>query len=266
MATGGTSMIGNVITWLNDPSHWRGTGTTDGIVTQLERHISYVGIALLIAMLIAVPLGLLIGHTGRGGSAVSVANAIRSIPSIGLLILLVVIISPHFHGRTQAGFIIPTEIVLMLLAVPPILAGTYAGVENVDPTVRDAAYGMGMKGGQVLLKVEVPNALPLIFSGVRSAALQLIATATIASFVPLGGLGRFIYDGLAQRDFPQMIGGGVLVAALALLFDLLLAAIQRVLVSPGVSRRFSKRADRRRGAAGEADSRVAALDEAEVAA
>ena len=130
--------------------------------------------------------------------------------------LLVVIIAPHFYGRTNAGYLIPTEIVLVLLAVPPILSNTYAGVQNVSPAVRDAAFGMGMTGPQVLSRVELPNALPLIFSGFRSATLQVIATATIASYVTLGGLGRFIYDGLAQQDYPQMISGGLLVAALAL--------------------------------------------------
>ena len=258
-------MIGNVISWLNDPANWHGFGTTDGIITQLKFHILLVGAALIIAIVIATPIGLLVGHTGRAKWSVSLANAIRSIPSIGLLILLVVIIAPHFHGRTQTGFIVPTEIVLILLAIPAILAGTYAGVENVDPAVRDAAYGMGMKGGQVLLRVELPNALQLVFSGIRSAALQLIATATIASFVTLGGLGRFIYDGLAQRDFPQMISGGLLVAVLALVVDLVLALIQRFTVSRGVSRRFSTRGARRHSA-GDSDARVVAVDEVEVPA
>ncbi len=258
-------MIGNVIGWLNDPAHWHGFGATAGITSQLKFHIFLVGAALIMAVVIAVPLGLLIGHTGKGKSFISIANAIRSIPSIGLLILLVVIIAPHYYGRTQTGYIIPTEIVLVLLAIPPILAGTYAGVENVDPAVRDAAYGMGMKGHQVLFRVELPNCLPLVFSGVRSAALQLIATATIASFVTLGGLGRFIYDGLAQRDFPQMISGGLLVAALALFVDLVLSIIQRFTVSRGVSRRFSKRADTAPGSS-QVDARVGALDEVEVPA
>ncbi len=252
-------MIGDVISWLNDPAHWHGFGNTDGIIDQLKFHILLVAVALLIATVIAVPLGLLVGHTGKGKWSISFANAIRSIPSIGLLILLVVIISPHFHGRTQIGFIIPTEIVLVLLAIPAILANTFAGVENVDPAVRDAAYGMGMKGGQVLFRVELPNALQLIFSGIRSAALQVIATATIASFVTLGGLGRFIFDGLAQRDFPQMISGGLLVAILALLVDLVLALIQRFTVSRGVSRRFSKRAGTR--APVQPDARVGVVEE-----
>ncbi len=257
--------MSGVITWLNDPAHWRGFGATAGIFAQLKFHVLLVLAALLIAVIVAVPLGLLIGHTGKGKSTISVANAIRSVPSIGLLILLLVIIAPHFYGRTQTGYIIPTEIVLVLLAIPPILANTFAGVENVDPAVRDAAYGMGMKGGQVLFRVELPNALQLVFSGVRSASLQLVATATIASFAPLGGLGRFIFDGLAQRDFPQAISGGLLVAALALLVDFFLGLIQRFTVSRGVSRRFSKKASSV-PASSNADARVGAVDEARVPA
>lgn len=258
-------MIGSVIGWLNDPANWHGFGTTVGIVTQLGRHIEYVAIALAISMLIAIPIGLLIGHTGKGRIVVSAANAIRAVPTVGMLVLLFVIISPHFYGRTNLGALIPTEIVLILLAIPPILAGTYAGVENVEASVRDAASGMGMKGGQVLLRVELPNALELIFSGVRSAALQLIATATIAAYVTLGGLGSFIYNGLKQSDFPQMIGGGVLVAALALLTDLVFAIIQRYTVSRGVSRRFSTRSGNAT-LSSEPDARVAAVEEVEVPA
>ncbi len=121
-----------------------------------------------------------------------------------------------------------------MLAVPPLLAGTYAGVRNVDPAIVDAARGMGMRGREVLLRVELPNALPLIIGGVRSAVLQVVSTATIAAYVGLGGLGRFIFDGLAQRDFPQMIGGSLLVAGLAIIADLLLAALQKIVVSPGL--------------------------------
>ena len=162
--------------------------------------------------------------------------------------LLVVIIAPNFYGRTNAGYLIPTEIVLVLLAIPPILSNTYAGVQNVDRAARDAAYGMGMTGPQVLWRVELPNALPLVFSGFRSATLQVIATATIASYVTLGGLGRFIYDGLAQQDYPQMISGGLLVAALALVSDLLIAIVQHFVVSPGITGRTRRdRADARTG-------------------
>ncbi|MBV9592930.1 MAG: ABC transporter permease [Actinobacteria bacterium] len=231
-----------VITWLNDPGNWRDRVGQEGIFTQLLNHLQYSVVAILIALAIGLPLGLLIGHSGRATFIVSAVNALRALPTVGLLILFYVIIGPHIHGKGDAAFLIPTEIVLVLLATPPILANTYAGVQNVEPAARDAAAGMGMTSTQVLFRVELPNALPLIFSGLRSAALQVIATATIAAYVGLGGLGRFVYDGLASRDFPQMTGGAILVAILALVVDLLLALGQRYAVSRGVSGRFSKRA------------------------
>ena len=136
-------------------------------------------------------------------------------------------------GATGLGLLGPIT-ALVILAVPPILAGTYAGVRNVDPAVVDAARGMGMRGREVLLGVELPNALPLIIGGIRSSVLQVISTATIAAYVALGGLGRYIIDGLAVRDFPQMIAGSILVALLAVAADLLLAGLQKLIVSPGL--------------------------------
>src|SRR6476469_4040196 len=228
-------MIGDVFGWLTDPSHWQSTTFDTGIWAQLGAHVFFCLIALAIALVLALPVGLWIGHTGKAAWLVSGTNAARALPTVGLLVLLVVIIAPNFYGRTNPGYLLPTEIVLVLLAVPPILSNTYAGVQNVDPAARDAAYGMGMTSGQVLRRVELPIALPLIFSGFRSAALQVIATATIASYVTLEGLGRFIYDGLAQQDYPQMISCGILVALLALTADLVLSAIQRLVVSPGIT-------------------------------
>jgi osmoprotectant transport system permease protein len=249
-------MINDVFNWLTDPSHWTSTTFDTGIWDQLLAHIGFTLIALAISLVIALPLGLWIGHTGKATWIISVANAARALPTVGVLVLLVVIIAPHFYGRTNLGYLIPTEIVLVLLAVPPILSNTYAGVQNVEPAVRDAAFGMGMTGPQVLYRVELPNSLPLIFSGIRSATLQVIATATIAAYVTLGGLGRFIYDGLAQQDYPQMISGGLLVAILALLADLLLALAQRYTVSRGITGR-TRRKDRARGP----DPRTAVLTE-----
>jgi osmoprotectant transport system permease protein len=241
-------MIGDVFGWLTDPSHWQSTAFDTGIWDQLGAHVFFCLIALAIALLLALPVGLWIGHTGKAAWLVSGTNAARALPTVGLLVLLVVIIAPNFYGRTNAGYLIPTEIVLVLLAIPPILSNTYAGVQNVDLAARDAAYGMGMTGPQVLWRVELPNALPLVFSGFRSATLQVIATATIASYVTLGGLGRFIYDGLAQQDYPQMISGGLLVAALALVSDLLIAIVQHFVVSPGITGRTRRdRADARTG-------------------
>jgi osmoprotectant transport system permease protein len=253
-------MIAHVFGWLTDSAHWRGGNGMISIGTQLQAHVTYSFIAVLIALALALPIGLFIGHTGRLAFLVSAANTLRALPTVGVLVLLMVMIAPDFHGRTDFGYLIPTEIVLVLIAIPPILSNTYAGVQNVDAVVRDAASAMGMTGSQVLTRVELPNSLPLIFSGVRSASLQVIATATIASYLPLGGLGRFIYDGLAQQDFPQMIGGGVLVALLALLTDSVLAFVQRHVVSRGVSGRFSKKAMTASGPA------AADIVEAEVAA
>lgn len=248
-------MIGSTFGWLLDPAHWRSTNFDTGIWGQLTAHVGFSLIALAIALLAALPVGLWIGHTGKATWLVSVANAVRALPTVGVLVLLVVIVAPHFYGRTNAGYLIPTEIVLVLLAIPPILSNTYAGVQNVSPQVRDAAFGMGMTGPQVLTRVELPNALPLIFSGFRSATLQVIATATIASYVTLGGLGRFIYDGLAQQDYPQMISGGLLVALLALVSDLLLALAQRLTVSRGITGRVDRKEQEG------ADSRTAVLNE-----
>lgn len=212
----------------------------DGVLGRLAEHLTYSGIALAVALAVGLPLGLLVGHTGRGTVAVTgVGNALRALPSLGLLLLLVVLLTPRLHG--DAAYLLPVEVVLVLLAVPPVLAGTFAGVQNVDPGARDAATGLGMTGRQVLLRVELPCALPLVIGGVRSAALQVVATATLAAYVSLGGLGRYVFDGLAQRDYRQMVTGAVLVALLAVALDLALALLQRVLVSPGLSGRVRLR-------------------------
>ena len=166
-------------------------------------------------------------------------NAARAVPTLGLLFALALWVGPIIPGR--AAFVVPSIIALVLLAIPPIVAGTYAGVEAVDPAARDAAAGVGMRPSQVLWQVEVPCALPLIWSGIRSAVLQVIATATIAAYIGLGGLGRFLIDGLAAGDYPQTAGGALLVSLLALVADGVFAAAQRVIVSPGISGRATRR-------------------------
>lgn len=221
-------MIANIATWLTDPTHWQGT---DGIGNRLLEHLAWSAVSVVIAFLIAFPLGLLIGHTGRGSFLVAgTANALRALPTLGLLILLVLIFTNHTPGL--AGYRVPALIVLVLLAIPPILSGTYAGIANVDPAVRDAAVGMGMTGSAVAWKVEVPIAIPLIVAGLRSAILQVVATATVIAYVSLGGLGRFVLDGLGQQDYPQMASGAILVAALAIVLDLLMLLAQRVVTTP----------------------------------
>ncbi|AXE37629.1 Choline transport system permease protein OpuBB [Acidipropionibacterium virtanenii] len=216
--------------WLADPVNWAGP---DGVWARVAEHLVYSGIALLIAAAIGVPLGLWIGHTGRGRVVtVNLVNGMRAVPTLGLLFAAVLVIGPRLHG--DSAFQVPAVLVLVILAAPPILAGTYSGIDAVPADARDAARGMGMTPGQVLARVEVPCALPLIFSGVRSAALQVIATAILAAYVGLGGLGYFLQLGLGSRDYGMMAGGAVLVALLALAVDLLLAWAQRLTLSPGL--------------------------------
>jgi len=233
-------MIDNILGWLTDPVQWSGP---DGIPARVTQHLGYSVVTLLIAAVIAIPLGLLVGHTGRGRSLVSMANSLRAVPSLGLLFAISLWVGPKIHG--SLAFVIPSIIVLVLLAIPPILSGTYAGIEGVDPAARDAAKGMGMRGGEVLRKVELPCALPLLLSGVRSATLQVIATATIAASISLGGLGRYLIDGLSVSDYAQMASGAILVAALALVMDGILSIVQRTAVSPGLTGKFRNTGDNR---------------------
>lgn len=240
-------MIPDIWGWLT--SSW---GGADGIATRMLEHLLYSGAVLAIACVVGIPLGLWIGHSGRGRWLISLANAARAVPTLGLLFALALWLGPHISG--SLAFVVPSVAALTLLAIPPVLAGSYAGVEAIDPPVRDAARAMGMSRRAVVTQVEIPNALPLMLSGVRSAVLQVVATATIAAYIGLGGLGRFLIDGLASADYAQTAGGAILVAVLALVLDLILAGIQRLLVSPGLrgGRRSLRRAmDPRSGDTGE---------------
>ena len=219
----------NVLHFVNaffsDSAHWHGY---DGIPTRMREHIQYSLIALAIAAAIGLPVGLLTGHTGRGGNSVAfVATAGRALPSFGLLVLMFVLLG---LGLT------PVMIPLVVLAVPPILVTTYEAVRSVDPSPVDAARGMGMAEPRILFQVELPVALPLILSGLRSAAIQIVSTATIAAYVSLGGLGRYIVDGLYQRNYEKVVGGATLVAVLALVTLGFFWLVARFTVSPGVRR------------------------------
>jgi osmoprotectant transport system permease protein len=225
-------VIPSLLSWFTDPANWSGP---DGIPTRVLEHLVYTGVTVLVAGAIAIPLGLWVGHTGRARWLVSLANSARAVPTLGLLFAAVLWVGPLIPG--SLAFTLPSIAVLVLLAIPPLLAGTYAGIEAVDPAARDAAAGVGMRGRQVLWQVEVPNALPLILSGTRSAVLQVVATATIAAYVGLGGLGRYLIDGLALADYPQTAGGAILVAVLAVVLEGLLALLQRRVVSPGLTGR-----------------------------
>ena len=226
-------MLNGIVAWLTDPAHWQGSG---GIVARLGEHLGYSAVSLAIAAVVAIPLGIVVGHTGRGKWAVAVANSLRAVPSLGLLFAVAMWLGPKISN--DLAYVIPSVVVLVLLAIPPILSGTYSGITEVDPAARDAAKGMGMTGSEVLRHVELPCALPLLLSGVRSATLQVIATATIAAAISLGGLGRFLIDGLAVSDYAQMASGALLVALLALVIDGLLALLQRAVVSPGLTGKF----------------------------
>jgi len=215
-----------LIEFFGNPANWSGPY---GIPVRLPEHLEFCLLALGLAALIAVPLGLLVGHTGRGAQLVVItANAARALPTLGLLVLVMLL--------TGVGTL-PVLVPLVALAVPPILVNTCEGVRGVDPDLLDAAYGMGLRGRQVLLRVRAPVALPLILLGLRLAAIQVVATATVAAYVGLGGLGRYIIDGLATRDYPQTLGGATLVVLLALAVQAGFAVLERFAVSKGVSRR-----------------------------
>ncbi|MEW2290823.1 ABC transporter permease [Streptomyces sp. NPDC047841] len=208
----------NLGTWLASGSQWTGP---DGIAHRLTEHLQYSLLATLIAAAIGLPIGLLIGHTGKGAFlAINLASFGRALPTVGLVVLV------FLAGGLS---MLPVYVALVALAVPAIVTNTYAGMNAVDPDVRDAARGQGMRGHQVLFQVELPLALPLIMTGLRLALIQVVATATIAAYVSFGGLGRYVFDGLAQRDLVQVLGGAVLVAVVAVGLDVVLAALQRFL-------------------------------------
>jgi len=219
--------------WLFAPEQWAGSGA---ISVRIGEHLYYSVLAFLVACAIAIPLGYLIGHTGKGREvAVAIAGAARALPSFGLILLLVILI-----GVLQISLSVTTA--LVLLAVPSILAGAYSGLEAIDRRTIDAARAVGMTEWQILTRVEVPLGLPLLISGMRSGMLQIIATATLASYVGLGGLGYDILQGIQLRRFDQALGGALVVVALALVIDALLAALEHRGVPRGVRNALTGRA------------------------
>lgn len=219
------NLFADAIAWITDPANWSGSGS---IPLRIGEHLFYTVLAVVGAALIAIPLGWLIGHTGKGREiAVGISGAARALPSFGLLFLFVMIGGVLLRGPSAV-------LVLMLLAIPPILAGAYAGLEVIDRRVIDAARSMGMTENQILWRVEVPLGLPLLMGGLRSATLQVVATAVLAAFVNLGGLGLPIVEGIALRDYDRMLGAALLIIALALLLDALFAVLERYSVPRGV--------------------------------
>jgi osmoprotectant transport system permease protein len=252
VASNGLPGLHRVAVWFNDPGNWWGPS---GLLARLGEHVVYSLILVLVALVVALPLGVLIGHSGRGVALLAgAANGLRAIPSFGLLLFLIVLLSPRIHvtsgftgliARGSVPYLVPAMIVLVVVAVPPILTSTYAGIQSVDRGVRDGARGAGMNALQVMTKVELPCALPLIMSGIRNATLEVIATLTVAAYAPLvGGLGRLIVDGDQNLSdlrygYPAMLAAGITIAVLALVADTLLALVQRSIVSPGISGRYS---------------------------
>ncbi|WP_415973528.1 ABC transporter permease [Rhodococcus sp. 077-4] len=206
------NLFSEAFSYILDSGNWSGA---TGIGARLIEHMWYSLLAVMLSAAVAVPIGLLIGHLRRGEAViVGLVNALRSLPTLGILVFLVLVIGLG---------LIPPIIALVLLGIPPLLAGTYSGIANVDANVVDAARAMGMTETQVLFRVEIPNALPLILGGLRNTTLQIIATATVAAYVNLGGLGRYIFDGLALYDYGRVLVGAILVALLTLIVDGLLA-------------------------------------------
>lgn len=210
--------------WLTTADHWWGP---NGIAIRLREHLWYSLLATAVAAAIGIPIGLAVGHTGRGRFvATNVAGLLRAVPTVGVVILLY---------RWRPVSVYPILGALTLLAIPPIMLNAAAGIQSVDPAARDAARGMGLTGWQTLWRVEVPNALGLILAGVRSAANQVIATATVAGYYGIGGLGRFLFSGFQNSRYDVIYGTTILVVALVLAVEGGFAFAQRWIVSPGVA-------------------------------
>jgi osmoprotectant transport system permease protein len=217
-------LLADVLRWFADGTRWSGP---DGVVQRLLEHLQYSLLSTLVAVLIGLPVGLLIGHTGKGAFlAINLSSFGRALPTVGVVILVFLVSGLNLW---------PVYVALVVLAIPVIVTNTYAGMAAVDHDVREAARGTGLDGWQVLLRIEVPLAVPLIMNGVRLAVVQVVATATIAAYISFGGFGRYVFDGFAQNDLPQVFGGAVLIAVLAITLDLALSGLQRALTPRGLA-------------------------------
>jgi len=217
------TFFGQVVQWFLDSAHWQGDV---GIPNRLFEHVSISAESLIAAALIALPVGIAVGHIGRGGNlAMNISNVGRAVPSFALLVIAI-----HLVG---IGFW-PAFIALVALGIPPMVTNSYVGMREVDADVSEAARGMGMRARTVLWRVELPIAAPLIMAGIRTSAINIVATATLAALVAYGGLGRFIIDGLAQRDTVQLFSGALLVALLSVGVELGLRVLQRITTPVGL--------------------------------
>jgi osmoprotectant transport system permease protein len=229
------TFLGSVVRWFLNPAHWRGDF---GVPHRLAEHLAMSGAATGAAILIGLPIGLTLGHFGRGGAvAINISNVGRALPSFAILVLAV-----QVFGIGA----LPAFLALVALAIPPIVTNSFVGMRDVDRELRDAARGLGMSDLRILLRVELPNAIPVTMAGVRTAGVQVVATATLAALVGWGGLGRFIIDGFSQLDYVQVFAGALLVVALSAATEVFLALLQRALTPAGL--RSAARRERSRAA------------------
>jgi len=213
----------DLIHWLTDPGHWSGS---DGIPTHLVEHLQLSAESVVIGAVIALPIGIVLGHYGRFGNlAMNVSNVGRALPSFGILV-----IAFYLFGLGDT----PIILALTMLAIPPMVTNSYVGMREVDPDVKDAARGMGYRELARVLRIELPLAVPLVMAGIRTSAEQVVATATLRALIAGGGLGRFIVDGLDQQDYTKAAAGAILVAVLALATEVSLAGVERLLVPRGL--------------------------------
>ena len=217
------AILVRVVQWFTDPAHWTGP---DGIPTRLIQHIQLSAESVLIGAAIALPIGIALGHYGRFGNlAINISNAGRAVPSFGILV-----IAFQVFGLGD----LPIVLALTALAVPPMVTNSYVALREVDPDIREAARGMGYRELAQVLRVELPLAVPLLMAGIRTSAVQVVATATLAALIAGGGFGRYIIDGLDQQDYTKLVAGAILVALLALATELGLASVERLLVPRGM--------------------------------
>ena len=213
----------DIVHWLSDPTHWSGS---DGIPTHVMEHLQLSAESVFLGALIALPVGIVLGHYGRFGNlAMNVSNVGRALPSFGILV-----IAFYLFGLGDT----PIILALTMLAIPPMVTNSYVGMREVDPDVKDAARGMGYRELARLLRIELPLAVPLVMAGIRTSAVQVVATATLGALIAGGGLGRFIVDGLDQQDYTKAAAGALLVAILALATEVSLAGVERLLVPKGI--------------------------------
>lgn len=215
----------SVWAWFTDPANWSGP---NGIPVRTAQHIVISAAAMLIALAVALPIGLILGHKRKGTVlATNLGNVGRAVPTLGVLIILASIAAIGV-GDTAA------ILALAIFAIPPLLTNTFTGIAGVDEDVRDAAKGMGMGGAMVLWRVEIPLAIPLLAAGVRTATVQVVATASLAAVVGSGGLGRYVVDGFALQDSTLIVAGAILTAAISLAAEGVMAVVQRVVTPKGI--------------------------------